>query len=60
MVRKWVQRRQELMLEDSQEQKALAFTTAAGHPGADPPPWSQESIVELICCRIFIFIFLMV
>ena len=50
VVGKWVQRRLELMLEDSQEQGALGFTTAAGHPGTSPPPWRQESTVELIRC----------
>ena len=50
VVGKWVQRRLELMLEDSQEQGALGFTTAAGHPGTNPPPWSQEFTVELFRC----------
>ena len=50
VVGKWVRRRLELMLEDSQEQGALGFTTAAGHPGTNPPPWRQESTVELIRC----------
>ena len=32
------------------EQGALGFTTAAGHPGTNPPPWSQEFTVELFRC----------